>query len=143
MVQYSHFPSPTVYTRLVLYPFATRYKLGMISAYPSHEERPTENYSHNILIKLYLHFFPKSILVSCIIATITAATAKSLQSCPTLCDPIDGSPPGSSVHGICQARVLEWGAIAFSPKGVILSHKKECNLATCSNRRHLESNTTE
>ena len=42
------------------------------------------------------------------------AAAKSLQSCPTLCDPIDGSPPGSSVHGIFQARVLEWGAIAFS-----------------------------
>ena len=42
------------------------------------------------------------------------ASAKSLQSCPTLCDPIDGSPPGSSVHGILQARVLEWGAIAFS-----------------------------
>ena len=36
------------------------------------------------------------------------------QSCPTLCDPIDGSLPGSSVHGIFQARVLEWGAIAFS-----------------------------
>ena len=36
-----------------------------------------------------------------------AATAKSLQLCPTLCDPIDGSPPGSSVHGIFQARVLE------------------------------------
>ena len=43
-----------------------------------------------------------------------AAAAKSLQSCPTLCDPIDGSPPSSSVHGIFQARVLEWGAIAFS-----------------------------
>ena len=43
-----------------------------------------------------------------------AAAAKSLQSCPTLCDPIDGSPPGSSVHGIFQARVLEWVAIAFS-----------------------------
>ena len=43
-----------------------------------------------------------------------AAAAKSLQSCPTLCDPIDGSPPGSFVHGIFQARVLEWGAIAFS-----------------------------
>ena len=41
-----------------------------------------------------------------------AAAAKSLQSCPTLCDPIDGSPPGSSVHGIFQVRVLEWGAIA-------------------------------
>ena len=43
-----------------------------------------------------------------------AAAAKSLQSCPTLCDPIDCSPPGSSVHGIFQARVLEWGVIAFS-----------------------------
>ena len=43
-----------------------------------------------------------------------AATAKSLQSCPTLCDPMAYSFPGSSVHGIFQARVLEWGAIAFS-----------------------------
>ena len=40
--------------------------------------------------------------------------AKLLQSCPTLCDPIDGSPPGSSIHGIFQARTLEWGAIVFS-----------------------------
>jgi len=44
----------------------------------------------------------------------TAAAAKSLQSCLTLCNPIDRSPPGSSVHGIFQARVLEWIAIAFS-----------------------------
>ena len=43
-----------------------------------------------------------------------AAAAKSLQSCPTLCDPIDGSPPGSPVPGILQARTLEWVAIAFS-----------------------------
>ena len=43
-----------------------------------------------------------------------AAAAKSLQSCPTLCDPMDCSLPGSSVHGIFQARVLEWGVIAFS-----------------------------
>ena len=47
-------------------------------------------------------------------AAAAAAAAKSLQSCPTLCDPIDSSPPGSSIHGIFQARVLEWGAIAFS-----------------------------
>ena len=44
----------------------------------------------------------------------SAAAAKSLQSCLTLCDPIDGSPPDSSVHGIFQARVLEWVAVAFS-----------------------------
>ena len=44
----------------------------------------------------------------------TAAAAKSLQSCPTLCDPINCSPPGSSVSGILQARTLEWVAISFS-----------------------------
>ena len=44
----------------------------------------------------------------------TAAAAKSLQLCPTLCDPMDCSPPGSPIHGVFQARVLEWGAIAFS-----------------------------
>ena len=43
-----------------------------------------------------------------------AAAAKSLQSCPTLCDPIDGSPPGSAVPEILQARTLEWVAISFS-----------------------------
>ena len=43
-----------------------------------------------------------------------AAAAKSLQSCPTLCNPIDGSPPGSSVPGILQARTLEWVTISFS-----------------------------
>ena len=43
-----------------------------------------------------------------------AAAAKSRQSCPTLCDPIDGSPPGSLIPGILQARTLEWVAISFS-----------------------------
>ena len=45
---------------------------------------------------------------------IAAAAAKSLQSCPSLCDPIDSSPPGSPVPGILQARTLEWVAISFS-----------------------------
>ena len=49
-----------------------------------------------------------------ILQKAAAATAKSLQSCPTLCDPIDGSPPGSPVLGILQARTLEWVAISFS-----------------------------
>ena len=48
-----------------------------------------------------------------------AAAAKPLQSCPTPCDPIDGSPPGSAVPGIFQARVLEWGAIAFSNRDML------------------------
>ena len=46
--------------------------------------------------------------------TAAAAAAMSLQSCPTPCDPIDGSPPGSSIPGILQARILEWIAISFS-----------------------------
>ena len=45
---------------------------------------------------------------------VAAAAAKSLQLCPTLCDPIDGSPPGCPVPGILQARTLEWVAISFS-----------------------------
>ena len=49
-----------------------------------------------------------------VVDTAAAAAAKSLQSCPTLCDPIDGSPPGSPVPGILQARTLEWLAISFS-----------------------------
>ena len=49
-----------------------------------------------------------------------AAAAKSLQSCLALCDPIDGSPPGSPVHGILHAQVLEWVAIASPLKGITI-----------------------
>ena len=55
-----------------------------------------------------------SLLPTFIMERNTAAAAKSLQSCPTLCNPIDCSPPGSAVPGILQARALEWGAISFS-----------------------------
>ena len=55
---------------------------------------------------------PRDISISS--AAAAAAAAKSLQSCPTLCDPIDGSPPGSPIPGILQARTLEWIAISFS-----------------------------
>ena len=51
-------------------------------------------------------------------AVAAAAATKSLQLCPTLSDPMDCSLPGSSIHGIFQARVLEWGAIAFSSEAV-------------------------
>ena len=51
------------------------------------------------------------------IILLVTATAKSLQTCPTLCDPMDCSLPGFSIHGIFQARVLEWVVIAFSTKG--------------------------
>ena len=52
--------------------------------------------------------------ISAAAAAAAAAAAKSLQSCPTMCDPIDGSPPGSPAPGILQARTLEWVAISFS-----------------------------
>ena len=50
-------------------------------------------------------------------AAAAAATAKSLQSCPTLCDPVDSSPPGSSIPGILKARTLEWVSSSFSNAG--------------------------
>ena len=53
-------------------------------------------------------------MCTCMRNAAAAAAAKSLQLCPTLCDPIDGSPPGSPVPGILQARTLEWVAISFS-----------------------------
>ena len=55
-----------------------------------------------------LHYYNPDALY--IPAAAAAAAAKSLQSCPTLCDPIDSSPPGSAVPGILQARILEWVA---------------------------------
>ena len=50
----------------------------------------------------------------CSLPSLAAAAAKSLRSCPTLCDPIDRSPTGSALPGILQARTLEWVAISFS-----------------------------
>ena len=60
------------------------------------------------IIKMFKH------VNSQLLYAYVAAAAKSPQSCPTLCDPIDGSPPGSSIPGILQARTLEWVAISFS-----------------------------
>ena len=74
----------------------------------------------NKLARLVITFLPRSKQkwISSYITQSTPnrinAAAKSLQSCPTLCDPIDGSPPGSAVPGILQARTLEWVAISFS-----------------------------
>ena len=53
-------------------------------------------------------------IIYLIFVSLRLLAAKSLQSCPTLCDPMDGSPPGSAVSGILQARTLEWVAISFS-----------------------------
>ena len=61
--------------------------------------------------------YARNCAVYLMVFCVAAATAKSLQSCPTLCDPVDGSPPGSPVPGILQARTLEWVAISFSNVG--------------------------
>ena len=65
---------------------------------------------------LNLHLLPQHLHCRLILYhwATAAAAAKSLQSCPTLCDPIDGSPPRSPIPGILQARTLEWVAISFS-----------------------------
>ena len=57
---------------------------------------------------------PQKCVISSVLIRMLFAATKSLQSCPTLCDPIDGSPPGSPVPGILQARTLEWVAVSFS-----------------------------
>ena len=79
---------------------------------------PREIYDKGIQIKTARHGY--------------AAAAKSLQSCPTLCDPIDGSPPGFPVPGILQARTLEWVAISFSD-----AWKWKVKVKSLSRFRHL------
>jgi len=63
---------------------------------------------------LFIHVMLNIFWNVLVVIMAAAAAAKSLQSCPTLCDPIDGSPPGSPVPGILQTRTLEWVAISFS-----------------------------
>ena len=65
-----------------------------------------------LMFRSLIHF--ELILVYGVRKCSAAAAAKSLQSCPTLCDPLDGSPPSSPVPGILQARTLEWVAISLS-----------------------------
>ena len=83
------------------------------------------SYFRDIAYQLILTIFLFSLFFLCIYLYLfingnhaaAAAAAKSLQSCPTLCDPRDGSPPGFPVPGILQARTLEWVAISFSNAG--------------------------
>ena len=85
--------------------------LELVTIFFSRESSQRRDWTHNFCISWWFFITepprkPKDMHA--------AATAKSLQSCPTLCDPIDGSPPGSPVPGILQARTLEWVAISFS-----------------------------
>ena len=94
-----------------------------IMGYINSEEGLYSN-SHNEIKRKCLHSFCKihvvikasqvALVVKNLPASAAAATAKPLQLCPTLCNPIDGSPPGFPVPGILQARTLEWVAIFFS-----------------------------
>ena len=79
-------------------------------------------------IKTRMRYHLTPVRMAIIKKSAAAATAKLLQSCPTLCDPIDGSPPGSPVLGIVQARTLEWVAISFSNVKKSTNNKcwKEC-----------------
>ena len=63
---------------------------------------------------MYIYFRYNTVIIYVIYVQLIDYAVKSLQSCPTLCNPIDGSPPGSPVPGILQARTLEWVAIFFS-----------------------------
>ena len=97
-------------------PLPTPPSLSSLDLLPSHIlllfhlSTTSINSKHN-LVKLYRN----TDLLGCyFIAAAAAAAAKSLQSSLTLCDPIDGSPPGSPVLGILQARTLEWAALSFS-----------------------------
>ena len=80
---------------------------------------------------------------------VAAAAAKLLQLYPTLCDPIDGSPPGSAVPGILQARTLEWAAISFSSESEVaqsfptLRDPMVCNLPGASVHGTLQARVLE
>ena len=82
-------------------------------------------------LQQFLPIYQNSMQSCIILMTAAAAVAKSLQSWPTLYDPIDGSPPGSLVLGILQARTLEWVAISFSN-----ARKWSCSVVSNSSRPH-------
>ena len=74
----------------------------------------TRSYGSSIFTTIFKNWKKKMYIFKVLTCLAAAASPKSLQSCPTLCDPTDGSPSGSPVPGILQARVLEWVAIASS-----------------------------
>ena len=95
-------PSKLLPVNLQFISFSTEYK---------HANKHISKWEDSLSLIPSFHFLAAHIHIY---YTAAAAAAKSRQSCPTLCDPIDGSPPGSPVPGILQARTLEWVAISFS-----------------------------
>ena len=104
--------SLTVTSALAIKEDITIKSQNRVDTVQTYKEMTTWHYGYNFRLVLVLLrtwvFWTVSDL------DVTAAAAKSLQSCPTLCDPIDSNPPGSAVPGILQARTLEWVAISFS-----------------------------
>ena len=94
------------------------YNLSFVLFDSLHPFCPPPSPQHPVSYSLYLRiFFGERNVCLCstyVYMRFTAVAAKSLQSCPTLCDPIEGSPPGSLIPGILQARTLEWVTISFS-----------------------------
>ena len=114
-------PQPISETRRMLFLREANYAANKNNLiwYLKKEQRRCQTTSGTCLKTVKLHMgitLPKSVysLKRHCEYLFPAAAAKSLQSCPTLCDPIDGSPPGSPIPGILQARTLEWVAISFS-----------------------------
>ena len=107
----SNFHFTSLHFNSVLLPgkFHGRRSLDMTECTHTH----THTHTHTV-ISSFIHSGSNCTLNSLLVQPSAAAAAKSLQSCPTLWDPIDGSPPGSPIPGILQARTLEWVAIAFS-----------------------------
>ena len=94
-----------------IYVYICMYIPSHLSLHPLPPSHPSGLSQRSRLGSLLFSNFPRNSFTH---AAAAAAAAKSLQSCPTLCNPIDGSPPGSPVPGILQARTLEWVAISFS-----------------------------
>ena len=94
--------------------------VSALSSSPTHclcKCKPQMQFRHRASLSMHLMINKLNVeseITSKVMYDLNTATAKSLQSCLTLCDPIDGSPPGSPVPGILQARTLEWVAISFS-----------------------------
>ena len=93
-----------------------------------------------VLLKLYQKIAEEGKLQKSFYEAASAAAAKSHQLCLTLCNSIDGSPPGSSVPGIPQARILEWVAISFYEATITLIPKPD---KECTKKRKLQANITE
>ena len=90
-------------------------KSAIAGSYDHYFKKETTNLLSRVILLLYISI--SDVWVIQFLCILAAAAAKSLQSCLTLCDSIDGSPPGSPIPGILQARTLEWVAISFSNAG--------------------------